>query len=46
MTSGVPRTRRAWGSLTREQVVDVATTIVERGGYPTLTMRSLAAALS
>lgn len=40
-----PRQRVPWGSLSRGQVVDAATAIVEAGGFETMTIRSLAAEL-
>lgn len=43
---GAGRTgRRAWGSISRDQVIDTATEIVSAGGYDQMTIRSLAAEL-
>lgn len=48
--SGAARTKAAarapWGSISRAQVVDAATKIVQRGGYAQMTIRGLAAELS
>jgi TetR/AcrR family tetracycline transcriptional repressor len=40
-----PRRRAAWGSISREQVVDAAAQAVEEGRYEQMTIRSLAADL-
>jgi TetR/AcrR family transcriptional regulator, tetracycline repressor protein len=37
--------RAPWGSISREDIVDAATTIVEAGGYEEMSIRSLAADL-
>ncbi len=37
--------RAPWGSISRAQVVDAATKIVQRGDYPQMTIRGLAAEL-
>jgi TetR/AcrR family transcriptional regulator, tetracycline repressor protein len=37
--------RAPWGSLTREDIVDAAVTVVEAGGYEEMSIRSLAADL-
>jgi TetR/AcrR family tetracycline transcriptional repressor len=42
--SGAPR-RAAWGSISREHVVEAATRAVRSGGYDQMTIRSLAAEL-
>ncbi|MHB1505009.1 MAG: TetR/AcrR family transcriptional regulator [Acidimicrobiales bacterium] len=39
------RRRAEWGTLSRQQVVDVATQVVRGGGYDQMTIRSLAAEL-
>jgi TetR/AcrR family transcriptional regulator, tetracycline repressor protein len=43
--SGPPASRAPWGSLSREDIVDAAVTIVEAGGYEQMSIRSLAADL-
>jgi TetR/AcrR family transcriptional regulator, tetracycline repressor protein len=40
-----PRRRAAWGTISREQVVDAAVRVVAAGGYKELTMGGLAADL-
>jgi TetR/AcrR family tetracycline transcriptional repressor len=43
--STVPRARAAWGTISREQVVQAAVRTVRDGGYEQMTIRSLAADL-
>jgi TetR/AcrR family transcriptional regulator, tetracycline repressor protein len=40
-----PASRAPWGSISREDIVDAAVTIVEAGGYEEMSIRSLAADL-
>ena len=44
-TSEASASRAPWGSLSREDIVDAAVTIVEAGGYEEMSIRSLAADL-
>jgi TetR/AcrR family transcriptional regulator, tetracycline repressor protein len=43
--SDPPASRAPWGSISREDIVDAAVTIVEAGGYEEMSIRSLAADL-
>jgi TetR/AcrR family transcriptional regulator, tetracycline repressor protein len=43
--SELPAGRARWGSLSREDIIDAAVTIVEAGGYEEMSIRSLAAEL-
>ncbi len=43
--SAASASRAPWGSLSREDIVDAAVTIVEAGGYEEMSIRSLAADL-
>jgi AcrR family transcriptional regulator len=43
--SGASASRAPWGSISREDIVDAAVTIVEAGGYEEMSIRSLAADL-
>lgn len=45
MERAKPRRRAAWGSISREQVVNEAERVVRSGGYEEMTIRSLAAKL-
>src|SRR5579875_3717162 len=40
-----PRQRAGWGTISRQQVVDAATSVVRAGGSEQMTIRSLAAQL-
>ena len=40
-----PGSRTRWGAMSRAQIVDAATKVVEAGGYGDMTIRSLAAEL-
>jgi TetR/AcrR family transcriptional regulator, tetracycline repressor protein len=42
---GAPARRAAWGTITREDIVQAAVKIVKAGGYQEMTIRSLAAGL-
>lgn len=43
--SGASANRAPWGSISREDIIDAAVTIVEAGGYEEMSIRSLAADL-
>lgn len=44
-SSGMAPRRRAWGTISRDRVIDTATEMISTGGFERITIRSLAAEL-